>query len=330
MNYEKKYKEALKRAKNLRKDAIDMGENIRAKQCEIIFPELNESEDEKIRKGIKSILEHYKEGGEVVCPYPFVSIDKALAWLEKQGGITKLSEEEQNRFAKGVLSSCALSFIDYLDAHKYEGKMCVSNGECEDIENAFHNAMWDRLYRYYCKYIEKQGSNLVKNGYTDNKDIIKYADNYSHEIWHKLMDNFKNIKDYHIGCNDVSDIVLNAIIDAYNWLERQGEKKPIEWKDSDEKYLFWALLSIQKDIAASEINGVNTKDLNDCVKWLYSLKQRIKEKQEPIAFYWSADDKNKLLIIEQILNCADLLISSQELTEIKNWLNSLKQRIKEE
>lgn len=59
-------------------------------------------------------------------------------------------------------------------------------------------------------------------------------------------------------------------------LEKQGEQESIEWKDSDEKYLFWALLSIQKDIAASEINGVNTKDLNDCVKWLYSLKQRIK------------------------------------------------------
>jgi len=74
-------------------------------------------------------------------------------------------------------------------------------------------------------WLEKQGSNLVENGYTNNKDINKYADNYSHEIWHKLMDNFKNIKDYYIGCNDVSDIVLNAIIDAYNWLERQGELK---------------------------------------------------------------------------------------------------------
>lgn len=67
-----------------------------------------------------------------------------------------------------------------------------------------------------------------------------------------------------------------VIEDILAWLEKQGEKKPIEWKDSDEKYLFWALLSIQKDIAASEINGINTKDLNDCVRWLYSLKQRIK------------------------------------------------------
>ena len=83
------------------------------------------------------------------------------------------SEEEQNKFAKGVLTSCALSFINYLDAHKYEGKMCVSNGECEDIEYAFHNAMWDRLHRYYCKYIEKQcepnpysGVSFKYNGHT--------------------------------------------------------------------------------------------------------------------------------------------------------------------
>ena len=55
------------------------------KSLEAIFPELKGDNEEKIRKGIKSILEHYKESGEVVCPYPFVSIDEALAWLEKQG-----------------------------------------------------------------------------------------------------------------------------------------------------------------------------------------------------------------------------------------------------
>ena len=85
------------------------------------------------------------------------NLKECLTWLKKQGTPAKLNEEEQNRFAKGVLTSCALSFIDYLDAHKYESKMCVSNGECEDIENAFHNAMWDSLHRYYCKYIVKQG-----------------------------------------------------------------------------------------------------------------------------------------------------------------------------
>ena len=87
--------------------------------------------------------------------------------LEKQDEPAKLREEEQNKFAKGVLTSYALSFIDYLDMHKYEGKMCVSNGECEDIENAFHNAMWDKLHRYYCKYIEKQGTSYTKRDVDD-------------------------------------------------------------------------------------------------------------------------------------------------------------------
>lgn len=200
MDYEKLYKEALERAKKAKNNVSFNAQT--HKVLDIIFPELKESEDERIRKWLICGMNALKE--QKTETFSTIPIDDAIAWLEKQG------------------------------------------------------------------------SNLVKNGYTNNKDIIKYADNYSHEIWHKLMDNFKNIKDYHIGCNDVSDIVLNAIIDAYNWLEKKGEQEPIEWKDSDEKYLFWALLSIQKDIVASEISGVNTKDLNDCVKWLYSLKQRIK------------------------------------------------------
>lgn len=115
-----------------------------------LFPsKMEESEDERIRQRIIHALH-----GDVL---EMSEIKEAIAWLEKQNTPAKLSEEEQNRFAKGILTSCAMSFIDYLDAHKYEGKMCVSNGECEDIENAFHNAMWDKLHRYYGKYIEKQG-----------------------------------------------------------------------------------------------------------------------------------------------------------------------------
>lgn len=69
-------------------------------------------------------------------------------------------------------------------------------------------------------------------------------------------------------------------------------------------------------------NGHISQD--EMVAWLEKQGE-----QKSVEFKWSADDKNKLLIIEQILNCANLLISSQELTEIKNWLKSLKQRIGE-
>ena len=38
-------------------------------------------------------MKDYKESGEVVCPYPFVSIDEALAWLGKQKDNDELIKE---------------------------------------------------------------------------------------------------------------------------------------------------------------------------------------------------------------------------------------------
>ncbi len=110
MNYEKAYKEALERAKNLRKDAIDMSENIRAKQCEIIFPELKESEDEKIRK---TIIRFFKDqySNETEMYDGSVTVGKAIAWLEKQGSepnwchhkvdLSNCSEEYRKAYCDG-------------------------------------------------------------------------------------------------------------------------------------------------------------------------------------------------------------------------------------
>ena len=48
----------------------------------------------------------------------------------------------------------------------------------------------------------------------DKEKLYKYADDYSHKVWEELMHKFNTIEGYYIGANDVSDIVLNAIIDA--------------------------------------------------------------------------------------------------------------------
>lgn len=94
MNYEKAYKEALERAKNLRKDAIDMGESIRAKQCEIIFPELAESEDEKIRK---ALIRFHKSTIDV----DGIKGEDIIAWLEKQG-TSYTKRDVDDAFVKGM------------------------------------------------------------------------------------------------------------------------------------------------------------------------------------------------------------------------------------
>ena len=80
MNYEEKYKEALERAKRLHGEPTGGTERI---VCEQIFPELNESYGEKIRK---ELIEHIKanKGSDFVLFKRF-SPDDVIAWLEKQG-----------------------------------------------------------------------------------------------------------------------------------------------------------------------------------------------------------------------------------------------------
>jgi len=47
----------------------------------------------------------------------------------------------------------ALGFMHYLDENRPEEKMCLSNGECADIEKAFNEQDWQKLARYLDKQI---------------------------------------------------------------------------------------------------------------------------------------------------------------------------------
>ena len=81
MDYEKKYKDALEKAKEVynRKDATDGGKLI----LESMFPELKENEDEKMREmAIKAV---YAPEAQSCIKSWGVNPDDVIAWLEKQG-----------------------------------------------------------------------------------------------------------------------------------------------------------------------------------------------------------------------------------------------------
>lgn len=75
MDYEKAYKEALERAKDVYTYYCDDREQLR--KIESIFPELTESEDEKIRKGI---IELVKQSSEILDRK---NQERMFAWLDK-------------------------------------------------------------------------------------------------------------------------------------------------------------------------------------------------------------------------------------------------------
>ncbi len=78
MNYEKKYNEALERARNLYPGVHSHNKAM----LEQIFPELAESEDERIRKWLVGYFSSIAE--TVWIHRNTVTIEEILAWLEKQ------------------------------------------------------------------------------------------------------------------------------------------------------------------------------------------------------------------------------------------------------
>jgi hypothetical protein len=79
MDYEQKYKEAFERARIIHKYSSDLAE---IKRMECVFPELRESEDERIRKAISIYLD-WLDGRKDCAPRGEYSIRDMIAWLEK-------------------------------------------------------------------------------------------------------------------------------------------------------------------------------------------------------------------------------------------------------
>lgn len=79
MDYEKAYKNALAHAREIHRN-----EGKKRRDMEWLFPELCESEDEKIRKSLIILLQHFCKGYRVPgLDFP-VSYKDMLAWLKKQ------------------------------------------------------------------------------------------------------------------------------------------------------------------------------------------------------------------------------------------------------
>ena len=84
--YEKKFMDFLDKMRGLLDNAKKQGHIIvRVEDIENAFPELKESEDERIRKDIIALLHFGLADGSAVAPGRKTTREQAIAWLEKQG-----------------------------------------------------------------------------------------------------------------------------------------------------------------------------------------------------------------------------------------------------
>lgn len=103
MDYEKKYKEALERAKLSRRLLLDIGEEVT--EIEYIFPELVESNDEKIKKELINFFSDLPDSDT----FRGIPPSKVITWLEKQDKQEWSEEDERLR------NSCIAHIEDELE-----------------------------------------------------------------------------------------------------------------------------------------------------------------------------------------------------------------------
>lgn len=77
MNYEQKHNGAIESIKRIYNQADSYGKELMEKE----FPELRESEDERIRKSLIKGFQHYDKE----CKWGEFTTTEILSWLEKQG-----------------------------------------------------------------------------------------------------------------------------------------------------------------------------------------------------------------------------------------------------
>ena len=276
MNYEKAYKEAIKRAKAM----IEVAEKEEVYKSAItIFPELTESEDEKVKKIITLCLEECVHS-DIIRDY---EKDDAIAWLEKQGE-QKPVDMVEPKFNVG----------DWITNGRYD-KLIVGinsdwplymfkDGTSQRIKYV------DKKYRLWNIQDARDGDVLVTPNYIY---IFNSIDKETETVgFYCLMK--KSDEHFSFGDYKIHDEILNSIPatkeqrdllfakmkkTGYVWDDENKELRGIEeqvpkqkWSEEDEDNLNLAIYHIRCDDIP-----YSPHDVEPIVDWLEQIKQRMGE-----------------------------------------------------
>ena len=270
----KRYDEALERAKKEWLDNLDGAYTNYRERLEIIFPELKESEDERIRK---ELLEHCKNQAKPYiqtgnkCP----QIQSWIAWLEKQGEIGKVSYETAEKEKEDCVNNetnAPTEYGKYVDKCLNEAsKHFFSEGEDKySVADLFYAGV-----KCGKAWLEKQGEQTPKHfelkaghWYICHRAFCCRADHLTVKEGERFM------------CEKDGVVKGFVVKEPEKYFKEvcapapMGDEEKPDWSEEDEKirkaisiYLDW--LDGRKDCAPR--GGYSIRDM---VVWLEKQKQK--------------------------------------------------------
>ena len=292
---------------------------------EFIFPELKESEDEKIKKELIG----YFTGWSDKHLFRGFKAEQILAWLEKQGEQNNLlnfdeAEKEKNDFVSGQFVECRKSFNEFKELESYWFEYIGDDiyiGRSDNILNQRFHITPQQLFTLFThQHCPKDNENQCEQKSVDADepkfkvgDIITPKDG-GHEPWQIMqvdtLDKKYRFKDgyvIHFSQEDDYELV---------------EQKP-DWSEEDEKMCSQVI----NEIEAIKSNSSTIFEKNiaqDKIDWLKSIKDRVHPKQE-----LGKEDSERLDRIYKFI-WANRKGDTDEIYQLEqdaDWLESLPLRI---
>lgn len=148
MNYEEKYNAALERMKSWVRGEHPECFSEAQKAAEFIFPELKESEEERIRKKVIEVLKLNIKGAEsqmqasrgVDRCFEIYACNKVIAWLEKQGEQkTEPKFHPGDWITNGQLTCKVLGVVGKsYELHLYNDDYCHFETDVQSVDEDYH------------------------------------------------------------------------------------------------------------------------------------------------------------------------------------------------
>ena len=287
--YEKKYKEAQKWIESIYPNLS----HEQQMEAEAFFPELAESEDERIRKELITHCRNTRcvteEGAERIA--------KWIDWLEKQKAVDVLDEEEKE-------------FADNVDSYRKDMDEFYKKG---------YNAGREAEKKYW---LEKQGEEKVQSkplwheyNHPIDKDrlflLISKNKRASIMLW-----NGETLKSVTFGGG--GGIILEG--DKFAYIDELQEiQNPAEWSEEDERMYKAISIALSLNEAKGYLKSWYTTQ-EEADNWLKSLKEGYtwKPSEEQMNALWDKISKDNLPNSEKEIS------QQVALTELYEQLKKLK------
>ena len=321
----KRYDEALKVAKGNYETIMQMDNDCTFSKEGIVntflrmFPELKESEDERIRNAIKLMYSFLPNNPEYIGS---VHIKEIFAWLEKQCEQKPTDKVEpkfqngqwivwQNKCYKVNYNGCGYELVD-------QNGLSTSL-EYGTVEESAH--LWDitKDAKDGDVLANKYGDIMLFKGITNDRHICGYCQ-YSVED-RKLYNECSDFSNYYPATKEQRDFLFQKMKEAgYEWDAEKKELKKIEQKPAE------------NNAKVSE-SSTEEKDMGEYKKGFECGKQRVLKYPEDFGLFkkhtWSKEDASLCARIQGILSVckSHSLLSPDLYKEMCDWLKLLKDKV---